>query len=366
MTNRMKNYFRCKKIRFLPRLSCIGIGLLFSNMALAVTLNAVIDGGEMTWRNGIKQQNHLLPSNWVPLSGLRTTTDWVPGTFMSKPESQIELRGPAGNSVTVDFEVVGLEYNLGQSSGRFVTSDDLPAGYSRCQHSRQSGDTAYVVGFQCIAEQGYSAPLAHTPFQFVRPIIKVDEQAVIEAFQEAKVPSGQYSANSFVHPAYMFKSATGTWTYRKAASVPVTLSLRYKAANLTDIQVIGDGVIYPNYDQVNRTVSGSTYFKILAQGYFTNGLKMTFSPDSGSEYELVHTNTGLDKRIPYNIDCEECNERSIVEEGKMQLSDNETTIDGQGETIDFDLRVYYQDKGPEYVETGNYTDTFIVYFEENL
>ncbi|TNZ80503.1 hypothetical protein CGK40_26105, partial [Vibrio parahaemolyticus] len=135
--------------------------------------------------------------------------------------------------------------------------------------------------------------------------------------------------------------------------------IRYVPAFLTNVQVLGNGVMTPTYDTVRYSVSGDTAFKIQASGLFTSGVKLTFED---RRYELKHSE--LESRLPYDVTCPTCTDASIVKDGELQLTSGETTAPGSGSLVAFDLLVHFDASDGE-VETGRYADSMVVYFEEN-
>ncbi|PSW20631.1 hypothetical protein C9I98_07215 [Photobacterium sanctipauli] len=365
MTNQLKEILRCKAL-LIPVGVVLGLAI-FQGAVQAATLSGRLIGGELSWLNGMKQGDHVTLSNWQVMGNLQPTSEWVPGTFIGTPPKELEMTSDTGGDVTVPISVIGLEYGLGQASGIFTQQGPAHPSYNICDDVSRTSGTARLIGSNCTAPFSYlSEGELYTPFQFARPILSVDEQDLVNAFRSKKQPSGVYVGTARVTPAYLFRSPTGNWTYRNAVSVPVTVQIRYEAANLESIEVLGNGVMPAEYDTANHQVSGSTEFIVKAQGYFTEGLQMTFMDDGDGEFELDHTDTSLDASIPYSITCDDCDENRIISEGKLLLTDGETYVPGEGNSIEFVLRAHYNNIGAEQVETGNYSDAVIVLFEERL
>ena len=335
--------------------------------SFAATLNGQLIGDQLRWSNGMERGGDMVVlTNWTPMNGLQPTQEWTPGTFIGTPPPTLTLSQGA-DSVDVPIKVAGVEYGLGQASSVFTQTGSPIPGYTTCGESTQTPSVATLIGSNCVASQSYlSETKTYTPFQFVRPILEVDEAVLIANFRERSLPSGQYTGTVYVRPVYAFRSPTGSWTYRNALSVPITVSIRYEAANLQDIRIIGDGVIDPQYDTTNHQVSGETFFRIIANGFFTEGLKMTIEPGEDGKYELEHTNASLGRVIPYSISCDACEDKNIVVDGNAQLSDGMTHIPGEGNNITYSLRVHYDKVTADSIDTGDYNDSFVAYFEENL
>ncbi len=356
MINLFKKFTPCKGIA-----QVVVLIALVNGGVNASTLNGVIEGNTLSWTNGMRVDSvYITPSNWQIISGLQPTTAWTPGTFIGGSPTTLILQGSAGGEVEIEIEIDGLQYNLGQAASQFSYNSTSSAPLFSTCGGDLDGSLATVIGDNCLAEGVYESDIAYTPFQFGRPLILLDEAVLIEAFQQADAVSGQYTGTMTVNPFYSFRSPTGTWTYRKAMSLPVTISLRYEASMLNNINVTGVGMITPTYDKEAQTVTGTTKFDITADGYFSAGLKLTF--ENNTEFELKNT----DAQFPYSITCEQCDETTIVSKGVMQLLDEETVVSGVGGSISFDLKVHYDDIAAANIETGQYEDTFTVIFEENM
>lgn len=327
----------------------------FSN---ALTLNAKLTGEELVWRNGMHVNGYLTSTNWQVLGGLSPTKEWSPGTFISAPMTEVTLSN-GGDSVTIPIEVSGMQYGLGAAADKFP-NQIASSGGTLCSEFQLEAVTASVIGSGCSAGNAYQGTTFYTPFQFARPLVTFDETALVNAFKAASVPEGTYSGTITTSPFYMYRSQGGAWTYRQFGPMPLTVQISYVPAFLTNVRVIGDGVMTTTYDTVNYSVSGEATFNIQATGLFTSGLKLTFE---NRAYELKHSE--LSNRIAYDVTCPLCTDVSIVKDGALQLLGEETVVPGTGSVIAFDLFVEFDASHSE-VETGHYTDSFVVYFEENL
>lgn len=341
--------------------------IFFHNGAESATLNGVLNGDELRWTNAIEQGGYYTLSNWQPVSGLAPTTEWSPGTFIGQPLSELTMTNGFAEQVTVNIQLAGIQYGLGGAASHFTQRGQVISSINLCDNTQQSQDSAIVIGHDCIANESYLASSSYTPFQFVRPILALNKMDIVQAFQNADLPSGTYTGTIFARPAYIFRTPTGSWTYRNALSVPISVSIRYEAANLLSVSTIGTGVMQPRYDTTKNTVSGEAIFAVQTIGFFTNGIKLTFSDDDGdNQFLLDHEDPALDSHIPYSIDCPKCEVQEIVKDGKLMVDNGETILQGEGKEINFILRSHYDSVGVNQVETGMYRDTFVVYFEENL
>ena len=336
---------------------------LLSFSSFAVTLVGVIEGGELRWTNAREVGSYIVLSNWKPVGGLTPTSEWAPGTFLSTPNSDVTLSGPK-EDVAIEFGVVGVEYGLGQAADKFVERGDTPFGARECDVLQMQNSRAMLVGTNCTTSETYStgsSNVQYTPFQFVRPIIQADSDAIMRAFEGIEPVAGLYTGAIFLQPTYYFTSASGTWTNRYAASVPVNVQIRFVPANLENVDIVGNGVIKPSYDTVNYEVSGETTFDITATGVFTEGIKLTLDD---TDYDLEFETEGV-ASIPYSISCSGgCEHTELVLEGVLNQPD--TIVTGTDTEVSFQLKVHYDDLKAGEVETGHYNDQFVIYLEEAL
>lgn len=346
---------------FYKWLSC-ALFVFFTPFTWGMTLHGVIEGTDLRWNNGITLGGYVTLSNWKSMSNLEPTHQWAPGTFLAVTSDKMTLQGPT-NEVEIDFQVAGIEYGLGQAAERFTERGAGVLG-AKCDVSIQQGSTAKVIGNNCSANESYKTVGSgerFTPFQFIRPIISVDEQELVQSLADAGSIAGTYTGMTTVQPMYYFKSATGTWTYRYAQSVPVILQIVYNPAGLESLEVQGSGVIEPDYDTLNQQVSGEAYFDVVAKGSLANGIKLTLDE---IDYELEHEDAGIEP-IPYSISCVgSCEFNQLVTSGK--LNHKETIVSGGDTEVSFQLRVHYDNLQANDVETGTYRDEFTIYLEEAL
>lgn len=362
---------RCN-VNFLSNIFITIIFIFPINFVYAANLTGMIRGGSISFLNGQRVDgNYITISNWQPLNSLQPTTEWVPGTFISPDAASrtMVLTNSDGENVTIDMSVSGIQYNLGNASSHFEENSVVSFG-SVCTRTDQTGSIATLIGTNCIAQKEYQSDSASTPFQFVRPIFYFDDTTIVDSFRNAGVSSGIYTGTLFVRPFYMFKTPTGSWTYRNALSLPISVSFIYEAASLESVSVIGDGIIIPQYNKSTHTVSGATKYRVSAKGFFSNGIKLNFISGESLDdnYFLSHDveSSGDIKTIPYSIYCNKCDQKNVVVNGVGNLTDNTTFIDGSGESIDFTFNIGYKDIPSSELVSGDYQGSFIVTFEENL
>ncbi|ROO76052.1 hypothetical protein EDB69_0659 [Vibrio crassostreae] len=336
--------------------------LLFAAMPnYAATLNIHIEGQQVRFENAITLGgNNYTLSDWSIASGLTTTSQFLPSAFVTDKPDTMTLTSNAGQSVEAAIAVNGLQYNT--ASNPFTRGDNLfvtPV----CSQSQLSGNivTLHDSDAQnCSADFSLEYPQSITPFYFYRPTFNIDTASLLNALQgQAK---GVYTATIPADIKYYYRSAGGALTYRILPDV-FTVNIDYTPNSLESIDVVGDGVLSPVYDTTNHTVSAQTTFNITALGQFSTGLSMTLLTN---EFEL--TSASGKTAILYSIQCNEsnCEDTDWVKNGVNQLDNNQTSyvIDSPSSVINFDLNVNYQNIPSTDVETGSYSGSFTVMFEE--
>lgn len=331
-----------------------------SPLAHSLTLNANLTGEQLVWKNGIRVNDYLTSSNWQVLGGLPPTKEWTPGTFIAKPQEEIVLSNGT-DKVTIPIDVSGMQFGLGAAANKFPERVDTSS--SACSQFQLRDATAAVVGSGCSAGVAYKGAEYYTPFQFSRPLVKFSDSEVVKAFGNSGVPEGVYSGHITVSPFYMYRSQGGAWTYRQFGPTPLSVRVRYIPSFLTNIQVLGNGLMTPAYDTKNHKVSGLTGFKVKANGLFTSGVKLTFDDRPKGGYKLQHSE--INSSIAYDVRCQACTKQQIIQDGTLQLPNAETIVQGSGSLIAFDLLVEFESDVSD-VESGLYTDNLVVYFEANL
>lgn len=355
--------------------------LLFAIQLQAMPIIGTIEGNSLHWGNTIQSGGYLLPTAWQPVDKLSPTREWAAGTFLTKTSNKITLTGLVG-SVDVPMQVVGLEYYLGSSSSYFHLGPDITAsGLTICSEGEVTASSVKTIGQHCVSKSTFinTTGVDRTPFQFGRPIISINNKDIIDEFKNAKLASGLYTGTVYVKPAYAFRQpSSGIWTYRYIKSMPVTLSIKYTASILDSLEILGDGVITPQYDTAKKMVSGSTTYYIRAKGVFPDGLKLSF--DTTHDYELGLTKVqprkgskAITPTIPYSIKCLGCGETNIVTRGKVNPTlppdgpGRAIAVAGtSGDSVLLSFKIFYRGIRESMIESGYYADGFTVFFEPNL
>ncbi|HIF9110960.1 TPA: hypothetical protein ACX6SG_003809 [Photobacterium damselae] len=352
--------------------------LIYSNLSSAISIRGKIVDGSVQWTNAIYQEGYLTLSKWQMLSGLTPTKSWKPGSYLavSGVDSGNIVLSYSSSSVSIPFRVSGTQYNLGSSANKFKISDS-GGSFIECPESSLSPNMAYATGEgSCVSVNEYDADVAVTPFQFARPLLKFDNTDIIDAFNDPTLPKGRYSGEVTVTPMYMFKTSSGSWTYRTSSPIPLNIVINYQGAQTFDFNVIGDGIITPIYNRESETITGTTHYQVKFKGNFPKGSKiqMTLLKPTSGKFELLADDKSVpeDKnRIPYSIMCrgDACHDSLLVDfSGKSVLDDDSSYLESFSDSkeMSINLDIGYKHISRSSVATGRYSNSFTIIFENEM
>ncbi|MGR5114142.1 hypothetical protein ACPV30_05000 [Photobacterium damselae] len=347
---------------------------------MAMTIQGKIKDGSIKWNNAIRQDRYLTLSNWQIISGLYPTKEWKPGSFISVggiKDGFITLSN-GSSSVSIPFKVAGTQYRLGDAASKFAIQKSTGATFKVCKEHALNKNQAVVIGDEpCVSKEEYKSEIAYTPFHFVRPLLEVDDNKIKEAFSESSLTKGIYTGSVTITPMYMFKSPSGSWTYRTSSPIPLNVSINYPGSQILDFEVIGDGIIHPFYNIEPRTISGLTKYQVKFRGVFSEGSKINMKllkPTSG-KFQLLADNESIPEgkdKIPYSIKCkgDSCGDDFFVNfNGNMILDGGLSylrTPKGGTNEISIDLEVAYKNIPKSSVDTGRYSNSFTIIFENEM
>lgn len=353
------------KLKNSPRNCFVFITLLiglFPTISCAFTVNADYVGEQLKWKNATVSGvgDWWTSTDWTPVSGMPPTTTWIPGNFATKPPSTMQLSGPGGTA-SLPIVMNGIEFNW--SSASPTAANAVSTGVPVCSHDSVGANSGYEAnsdGTPCVSKNQIQNGTAVTPFYFIRPIFNIDTVDLKQALEGKE--SGTYSGTIPLSIRYYYMTSGGALSYF-ILSQSFTFIINYQPAILTDVLIIGDQNITPQYNTDNNTVSGSTSFNVIATGMFPNGITLTFV---NRDYNMTDMNS--DKYIPYSITCNACVDNQIVLNGIYQLASTETSVPSPGDInlINFNLDVSYNDISKDTITTGTYSDTFTIIFKETL
>ncbi|MEZ9500270.1 hypothetical protein AB4251_22830 [Vibrio lentus] len=338
-------------------LNTMAIICLFSSSSAwsAFELHAEVKSGGIRWDNVTQSNGKMVPSGWETPPALQVATAWSAATFSASPMTSMILIGGTGQtSQPIDIDISGVEYNT-TGINYTITSNSLGGG---CTVDNVTLPIVQVEGPNCISSTKLVSADKSSPFIFFRPIFEINDSDVISAL--GGLSEGIYSASVPINVRYYYEN-NGITTFRNINDVMI-FSFDYQPVQLDSISVFGDGVMEPDYDTVNRRITSETTFNISAIGYFDDGIVLTMPSQT---YELVHS-SDPSSTIPYNINCTQCNNINLVEQGTL-LNQVTSISEGTGTQTDigFDLIFDYDIDG-ESVISGDYFDEVTIMLEPGM
>ncbi|MBW8182324.1 hypothetical protein [Shewanella nanhaiensis] len=334
---------------------------LLSLNAHAFTMSGKLVGEELTWYNARDVAGDaVVPNYWFKPMRLPETKRWVPGTYTTPSQFQIQLSS-GSDTVSVPLKLTGVRYHPLKGYEKSPYSDTYPT----CSRTDLGQFILVRSGGQgdfCIANSSIHYQEASPPFNKYQPSFELDKTRLIAALNGK--PKGIYSGTVTAVFSYGFFAETSE-TVKTYRNIPMTFSIQinYSPSTIKRINVLGNGHITPEYDTYKHTVSGTTGFKISALGSFQNGLKFKLINKDANDYTLK-PDRGGSTYIPYNISCQGCSsapelviDGSVVNEGKGQIEAPNSTM------IPFMLKVGFKDVSVNDVEDKRYNDHFTVMFE---
>ncbi|WP_341496444.1 hypothetical protein WAX87_17225 [Photobacterium damselae subsp. damselae] len=354
--------------------------LISSFPGYSMAINGTIKDGTMRWNNAIRVDGYLSMSNWQIISGLQPTEEWKPGGLMAVTGTKDNhlILSNGSKEISIPFDVSGLQYGLGDSGGKFDIVSSGSASFSACDTRSISSAKVSIIGKKCASKESYKGKngLQFTPFHFARPLISLKDLDIIEQFNDPSLTKGIYKGTVNLIPMYLFKSPTGTWTYRTTTPIAIDIAIKYSGSQMFNVEVIGDGIIPPKYNKEQKTVSGFTDFKVKFNGVFPEGtrINMRFLEPEAGIYNLKATDSSISEdknKIPYGIYChgKSCHDKEIVDyHGQMILDDKKSYLESTDDSkeISFRFLVDYKDIPMNKVDTGKYQDSFTVMFESEM
>ncbi|EMF7364369.1 hypothetical protein V4F52_002137 [Vibrio vulnificus] len=336
--------------------------LIFSAFSHALTVNISIKGDKVSYDNAVVTTNsNYRPTSSEIISGITPTKKWIPTA--SSIAKKLTFSS-SSDEAEVEVEIWGMEYDVGSLDTTLVRNDESGLEKSQCSLQRRGSSYQIMESFSdnsCIATMSVNNVKENIPFFFVRPLFKFNN--LTESLKGKA--EGVYVSSIEVPFRYYFYNSMSILTYRNL-SFHLTFQINYIPETFSSLVVTSEhgGVITPQYG--SGTVKGETRFNIDTLGYFNVGIKMKF--DTSKKYNLDHESQ-TEKKIPYYIHCDICEDRVIVDDsGKITTSvlNNSGVVlvpVGSDKTkINFNLMVGYSDKTVNDVVTGEYSDSFAVIF----
>lgn len=334
----------------------------------AMTIDAEINGDTVRWLSAQSSPDDgISPSQWATPERLVPAGSFTPGGNLLD-SMMVNMVGDNRSSVALNMRLLGMEYNSPEAVG--MTSDS-GGGVANVT---LSGGLVRVKG-QGLGNGRIGLSSEVTPFTHVRPIISLgSSSSIISAFRDANAPSGLYITQVSLPQMYEYERAG----VRIRHNWPLTLTLKinYTASVMTSVNISSPtaGVITPHYYYRGgvKYASGNVIYNIAASGYFTNGLRLRMSPHDTGAYFLSSpdssSRTGM--KIPLSVRCNACDQKILVENGSLKLSDlttNGTLIPGVNKPmIPFSIHTEFSEVNTTELTLGTYIGSYSILLEPGL
>lgn len=332
--------------------------LLFSSIANAIIMHAELSAGNLRWSNANARSGgqYYTPSQWSVVNNLPPTNEWVPGGLLNSTSSTLTLISE-GTVIDVPFEVIGFEYN----TGSVMPSNGTLQSGSVCSKTDSSGKVIRVTGVGgCLYENSLTYGGTFSPYSFIRPIVGIDTVALTDAFNG--FPKGVYRGTVNVSNFYDYVvPSSGGITARRVKNIPITLEVDYEPSFISSVAINGDRELTVFYDLDRNVVRGETILVAQAQGWFTDGLSISLLPNR-TNYALTGPSM---TQIPYSIECLDCSSVMLVNEGNVVTTETKRA-GANSASLGLSIRVSFQDVDLNSVESGLYSDNFILVFEPDV
>ena len=330
---------------------------LSSDMAGTLTAKGV------TWQSAQHTAEGVVPAIWdVPLS-LPAAEKVIPGGPASTAEQSFTLSGPGG-TVSVPVTISGLSYRLSSNVGVADTSGSKATISEASAVVNGAGTGNKVVTLSSLS----------SPFTHYRPILKADTTDTwLARFKAAGLSTGTYQGViNYLVPYNYYRNGV---LVRNTLQGSLAVKLAYKPAQLSAINVSGDGIIMPQYyGYPERLVGGTTDYVIHATGVFPNGVHIGLKALSGhaNRYQLVSQSTtssptSIDYSVQCSVGCEGGNQ--IITNGVPDINSTTRRI-SMGETNSTSARatitVSFANKKLTELNSDTYLGEFILIFEAGI
>lgn len=262
--------------------------------AISSDMAGMIKGERLTWQSAQSTSDGLEPAIWdVPLH-LPTAERVGPAGPASTSEQMLILSG-IGGSVSVPLTIIGISYQLSSN----FSIEETPG-----VEAVVSGVLVTVKG-EGKSDKIVTLASTSTPFTHYRPIIKpVSEGVWLAAFKTANLDKGVYQGTiNYLIPYIYYRNGIRV---RNTLQTPLTIKIDYNPVELSVINILGDGVISPQYyGYPKRLVGGTTDYVINATGIFPNGIYIGLKNrvGSGGHYQLLSQTTSPQTAINYSVLC---------------------------------------------------------------
>ncbi|MGR5047270.1 hypothetical protein ACPV3P_00900 [Photobacterium damselae] len=333
--------------------------LLSSFIVHSYSIDSEISGTDIKYKNIINSGSHRVLAPWKPVSNLLPSINWSPGFKYEK--KNIKLNGPGGVvDISDAIKIIGIEYKSNNSLN--IIKNTTMTG-TRCNEYGYSGDISYVISNvlgTCRSDDIYDS-YSKMPFHFIRPIVSIDENYIIAAFDSlSNKKEGYYSGNIPINYLYMYEQINGIKTWRNLKE-NIYVNFYYKASFITSVRLQDPTEHLMDIVELSSNkIRGSTIFNIIAEGYFNNGLNLTL--DSSNKYYLFDSKSGHNLNI--SIKCSTCDNPELVKDGK--IINSKTSITGIDDSkITFPIDVNFEEE-KSLIPIGTYKGQFTMIFSVDI
>lgn len=300
------------------------------------------------------------PNQWTPVNKLTPTKEFIPSSLLANSQDKMSLTNEKGDTISVSIKAIGVSYNL---SGNKATQKANTYVSPICGTSEITSSHVHLFDeaqANCSADFTLSFDKEVSPFYFYRPILSIDNNNILAELDGKS--KGRYVGVLSGGFKYYYSSFGGALTYRVIPE-SVIVTIDYKPNYLTNINVIGDGVMIPSYD--GTSVSSNANYSISASGEFNHGLAMVLSEQ---DYSML-SDSG-ESKIPFSITCSNanCTDREWVKNGELMLENGYTEYlsSSNVNNINFEIDLKYDDIKSSEVESSSYSTSFTIMFEAIL
>ncbi len=322
-------------------------------LANSSVIKVKVEGNKVHWANSLLVQGSLrAPTFWQHAQSITPTQSWLAGSWTQTPPNNIPLTN-GKDSINLPLYVSGLEYNTGSVSPVMGKSSAL----NLCDSDNYSGNLINVVGANCYAANWLDNGQVVTPFAFTRPLFELTESQILNALSGKS--AGLYFGHIHLTSVHRFLLGSVESQYFMAHSVAV--EIEYTPSVIYSAQVSGNPRLTPVYQFDQQQVSARTDFSVRVNGYFSQGLAIALSP-SKSDYQFNGPNHSV---IPYSILCVQCTDGQLVRDGAI-IHSQTTVKTGSQTSVQFDLKVYFDQLNLQSVEAGEYWDAFTLILQPEV
>ncbi len=369
--------------------------LLGSFVAQANTIKAIYANEKLHWQNAqFTSDGYLVPTIWSPIEGLVPTKTWIPGG-LSAAQSSMSIQSLDKSRrldfSTDEFHLVGVEYHTGSSRQKIGEASNLGAVQGVCATSLNV-PLVSVIGdsFSCFSSNQLELEEARqAPFSLMRPIFRVDEQAIITklktGFSGKHYPEGNYQSdlamfNAFYHyyydpmdtdtPILTKRQVSAAFGFELEVKPEARLDVRVKNGEHQQMQIM----YFPD-----GRIEGTAQFEFEISGLLPLGYTMrlsTFRRNKTSEYNLINTDDST-KTIPYSLTWRSAEDAlnngiilvdkgteaiNFIKDSVCVLNSDSELCEGRYLDVDFKLDTEQANK----ITSGMYQSQLTVLFEPNL